>query len=429
MRKHFLSSGIGLLAMSFIASAYADDPAATDMSVARPTIFTLSGFGTVGAVQTNTNNGLYTTGAQTNGATKTANFTPDSKFGAQIDAKFNPDFSATLQAFSHQNAVGSYEPDIEWAFGKIKMGGGFDLRLGRMGAPFFMSSDFRNVGYTNVSVRTPSDVYESVPVRSYDGGDILYQGNFGETTFNSQLWLGRAQTLTGPDAHIWLHNIVGLNLSAENGPVTVRAGRMKTRLGTSGSGLTGFNTLLGGLNTFGQLPGLGSLATTSDELAINNKYATFTGIGMTVDLTDWVLNTEWTKRKTESIYIPDITAWYATLGYRISKFTPYVSFSSRQVNTATSVPTPAVPAGYPLVVQGTVPVLLAAANGLVTNQSEKTSALGVRWDAGSNYDIKAEFQQIRVPAGSTGVFKNVQGGAYSVNTNINVFSLCVDFVF
>lgn len=45
-----------------------------------------------------------------------------------------------------------------------------------------MASDFRNVGYTNISVRTPTDVYGLVPVRSFDGGDILYGSTFGTTT-------------------------------------------------------------------------------------------------------------------------------------------------------------------------------------------------------------------------------------------------------
>jgi len=384
-------------------------------------------------VQTNTNDAVYTTGFEIYGATEQVDFGPDTKIGGQMDAKFNDTFSATVQVFSKQNSVGSYSPDVEWAFGKLKLGGGFDLRLGRIGAPFFMTSDFRNVGYTNLTVRTPFDVYGLVPVRSFDGGDLLYKTDIGETTLNGQLWLGRSgvrisQSAQG-DTDLSLHNIEGINLSAENGPLTVRFGTMKTRLGTSGSGTVGLNTLLGGLSKFGAMPGLGELGTMGNDLAINGKMATFSGLGAVLDTGNFVVNAEYVKRKSETTYVSNANAWYATLGYRIETFTPYVSFSDRKITSVTNYPPVAVPPAYPPIVQGTVPVLVEGVNGALRTTAESTSALGIRWDAGKNYDVKAEFQQIRVPAGSSGAFSGLPTGAFLVDTKVNVVSVVVDFVF
>ncbi len=429
MIKNYLYAGVCLGTALLSVDVLAGDATPGLTPIQNGPSVTFSAFGTLGVVETNTDNGTYTTGAEKHGATKTADFGPDTKAGAQMDLKFNDSFSATVQAFSKQNALGSYEPDIEWAFAKLKMGEGFDLRLGRMGAPFFMSSDFRNVGYTNLTVRTPNDVYEAVPVRSYEGGDVLYRGDYGSTTFNGQLWLGRATTLIGQDASVYLHNIVGLNISAENGPLTLRLGHMKTRLDATGTGpdITGLNQLLGGLQQLSQVPGLGALAPMGEDLAVDNKYATFTGVGAILDLGNWVASAELTKRKTESTYVHDTTGWYTTVGYRIDKFTPYVSLSGRKTNSVTSYPYPAaIPylGPYGVIAQQ----LVYGVNSQITDETEKTGALGVRWDAGNNYDIKAEFQQIRVPAMSTGSF-SIPSGFYSVNTNVNVFSLCVDFVF
>jgi len=434
MFRNYSGVGVGLLAVLIAADACADDATMSEAAqIQKTSIFSLSAFGTLGAAQTNTDNGTYTTALQKHGATKTADFGPDTKAGGQLDAKFNDDFSATLQLFSKQDAAGSYHPDIEWAFAKLKMGGGFDLRLGRIGAPIFMTSDFRNVGYTNVSVRTPSDVYGLVPIRSFDGGDILYETTIGNTNLNGQLWLGKASILTGENAggdeNILLNNIAGINFSAENGPLTLRFGRLKTRLGTSGGGLTGFNTLTSSLTALSAAPGLGSLATISDDLTIDNKFATFTSLGAIVDNGNWILSGELVKRETASTYVPTITAWYTTLGYRVAKLTPYVSFSGHNVNSVTSVTSPLVSPLLPPIIQGTVPVLIGAANSLLVSSKENTASLGVRWDVGKNYDVKAEIQQVRVPAGSSGLFINVQGGSYGVNTNVSVFSLCVDFVF
>ena len=435
MEKNYWRTAISLAAalLCTISSTAFADPPSEITPIQNLPVFTFSSFGTLGVVQTNTDNGVYTTGQEKNGATKTADFGPDTKLGGQVDAKFNDDFSATLQVFSKQNVVGSYEPDVEWAFAKLKVGGGFDVRLGRIGAPFFMTSDFRNVGYTNTTVRTPFDVYGLVPVRSFDGGDLLYQTDIGNTTLNGQLWLGKSTISIGKNASgdedLTLHNILGLNFTAENGPLTLHVGRMKTRLSTSGSGLEGFNTLLGTLNEISAAPGLGSLATMADDLNIDGKFASFTGVGAVLDLGNWIASTEAVKRVTDSSYIPTITAWYATLGYRITTFTPYISYSKRTTDSATSVASPTVSPFLPPQIQGAVPVLVGTVNSLLVPTDESTSALGVRWDVGKNYDVKAELQQIRVPAGSAGAFSQVQGGFYSVDTHVNVFSLAVDFVF
>jgi len=435
MNSTFLTGSIAIGAALACAPALADNN--SPLLIQNAPVYTFSAFGTIAAVQTNTNDATYITGNEVEGATKHANLGPDSKVGAQIDAKFNDTFSATLQVFSKQNGVSSYAPDVEWAFGKLKLGGGFDLRLGRIGAPFFMTSDFRNVGYTNLTVRTPVDVYGLVPVRTFDGGDILYKTDIGSTTLNGQLWLGKSSVRIGQNAagdeDVGLNNIAGINFSAENGPLTVRFGTMKTRFGvstsTSGTGLAGLNTLLGGLKQLGALPGLGELETIGADLAVENKFASFTGLGAVLDTGNWVVNAEYVKRTTGSTYVTNANAWYATLGYRVETFTPYVSFTNRKVTSTTGYAPIAVPPAYPPLVQGTVPVLVSSVNGALGSTSESTSALGVRWDAGKNYDVKAEFQQIRVPANSAGTFRDISTGNFMVDTKVNVVTVAVDFVF
>jgi hypothetical protein len=433
MKMKLLKSGLATGAALLCAAAAADNTGITPIQNG-PTV-TFSGFGTIGVVQTNTNDGTYTTGEEAFGATKTIDFGPDTKAGIQMDTKFNDTFSATVQVFSKQNAVGSYSPDVEWAFGKVKLGDGFDLRLGRIGAPFFMTSDFRNVGYTNISIRTPVDVYGLVPVRSFDGGDLLYRIDFGDITLNSQLWVGKSTTRIGQNAQgdedIVLNNIAGINFSVEDGPLTLRYGSMKTRLATAGTGLEGFDTLLKTLSQVGQAPGLGELTTIGNEMSINDKFASFSGVGAVLDLGGFVANAEYVKRKTDSVYVPSINAWYTTLGYRLGDFTPYVSYSERSTTSTTSYASPAVSPLLPPQIQGAVPVLIGTVNTLIGKSDEKSTAIGVRWDAGKNYDIKAEFQQIKVPAGSSGVFSYITdpGGVYAVDTKVNLFSLAVDFVF
>ena len=51
------------------------------------------------------------------------------------------------------DAEGEYIPTFEWAFLKWQALPSLYVRAGRMGAPFFMISDFRDVGYANTTVR------------------------------------------------------------------------------------------------------------------------------------------------------------------------------------------------------------------------------------------------------------------------------------
>ncbi len=418
MRFKSTMVSLGLLALAGTAGAQEAN-----------SVFSYSGFGTIGYVMTDSDNATYTTGGQKNGATTHASFEPDSKIGFQVNGKFNDTFSGTVQLFAKQDAVGAYGPSVEWAFLKAKLGAGFSARVGRMGGPFFMTSDFRNVGYTNVTMRTPPDVYAAVPVRSFDGADLLYQGNLGDVTLNAQLYGGKASVVVGQDIKLTLNDVAGISLSAEVGPVTVRAGHIETKFDSEGSGLAGFYQILGGLTQLSAAPGLSSLGTLSNDIAINGKKASFDGIGATIEVGNWVGSAEVTKRKTDSLYVSDVSSWYTTVGYRVKKFTPYVTFSGRTQDSVTSATAPAVgtyPAPYAPSVQG----LIGAVNtNILGSQTQKTLAFGSRWDVGSSYALKGEWALISVPAGSAGGFSAVKGGRFASDTTINVLSLGLDFVF
>jgi hypothetical protein len=49
-----------------------------------------------------------------------------------------------------------------------------------------MISDVRNVGYANIMLRPPNEVYRQVTADNADGGDIIYQHSFGDSTLTAQ---------------------------------------------------------------------------------------------------------------------------------------------------------------------------------------------------------------------------------------------------
>ena len=205
----------------------------------------------------------------------------------QLDGSFNPMFSATLQVLAKHNGEGNEKPGVEWAFGKAKLGGGFTLRAGRIGAPYFAVSDFREVGYANTWLRTPSDVYGQVFFRSFDGADLLYAGDVAGVPVTAQLLAGKT-TLAYERTDIDFKNQVGVNLTAELADgVTLRMGHISGKLTVQS---TTMKQLVGVL-------GATPFASVGQQIDCTARKASFTGVGLSVEKGNWVGSTEYTQRQ------------------------------------------------------------------------------------------------------------------------------------
>ena len=393
-----LAAFCGLAAGAAHAGATSWDPA-----------FAFSGFGTLGYVQTNTDTALYAGPGQAGGASKDGTAGVDSKIGGQVNLKANNVFSATVQALSQRNGEGNFKPAIEWAFAKAQVTPDLGVRVGRIGAPLFMVSDFRSIGYSNLWVRTPLEVYGQVPYSHFDGADAIYQTTLGSTTLTTQLFGGKSDDVAST-IHVHIRKQLGLNVTAEfeNG-LTLRAG-------TAHGKLTVDNTtvlpLLAGLRQ-------ATFTGVADQIEATDKDAWFSGIGLGWDHENWVANLEYTKRKTAS-YVSSTTGWEATLGYRVGKFTPYAVVSQLKVDSS----------NVDNIVPTTVPQLAPLAgfvNQLLARQdlAQKTGAAGVRWDVWKNIALKAQYDRVK-PAGTVGLFNRVTG---TLPGAVSVYSVAADFVF
>lgn len=187
--------------------------------------FRFSGFGTIGASITDTDDAEFVTPGQPgNGATKDVSFAPDTKLGLQGSYRFNGVFSATAQVLTKYTGAGDWDPELEWAFVKAQPVSGLSIRAGRIGAPIFAISDFREVNYANLWARPPIEVYSQVTFSSVDGADISYQHAVGSAIVTGTVFGGRMKNDFN-NAEVKLDKALGLNLTAEfdNG-LTLRAG-------------------------------------------------------------------------------------------------------------------------------------------------------------------------------------------------------------
>ena len=409
--------------------------------------FILSGFGTIGAVTTDNDDVLFQVPGQGGGAGETPNLNVDSKVAVQGTYKLTNTISGTAQVLTKYGADGSYSPEFEWAFAKWQALPSLAVRAGRMGAPLFMVSDFRDVGYANLTVRPSLDVYGQVPFSAFNGLDLTWQKSAGSLTFTTQLWAGNAKkdyAVVGVDAAgkrsrneatFEVNDQIGLNIVAESDAgITFRLGHNQGKMSISAGR---FDDLRNGANLAATtlagapLPTYQAMAPQFAAVAglvtVDEVDASFTGLGVSIDRDNWVGSLEFTKRKTDS-YVADSTGWYALVGHRFGAFTPYVGYSKLKTDRTESSPlTPSAIA----VVDGSIPgagtQISAGLDSVLAPQSfdETTSTLGVRWDATTGVALKAQWDHVK-PKGEAGLFTGAR--AYDGKA-VNVLTLAVDFVF
>jgi hypothetical protein len=326
-----------------------------------------------------------------------------------------------------KDAQDDYGAEATLAFAKAKVTDELSIRVGRMGIPVFMISEYRNVGYANTFVRPPQDMYSQVPFNNIDGIDATWQHGFGATNVTAQISAGRSKADIAGNLELQMTSLVALNLVAEYGPFTARFGRADGKLNITGA--ASLDTLLSSLRAVGtgySMPALNKLA---DDIVANGKKSSFTSVGLGLDWHNIIGQTEYAKRKSDS-YINDTTSWYVMGGYRIGKFLPYYTHGKVAVDSVVANTVPgACPAGYPAACTPTVRALSA---GVATLRSsglgqgeQSTDSIGLRWDVYSSVDVKFQVDRI-TPKNGKGLFLNANTG---FNHAVTVGTLAVDFVF
>jgi hypothetical protein len=409
--RHHLGPVLAATLAGMACSTQAQSPSAAPAAAApSESIFSISGFGTLGLVRTNRDGAQYVIPSQMHGADTSWSADVDSKVGIQLGAKFNAMFSATLQVLSKQNGEGSFRPEMEWAFAKLQATPGLSFRVGRMGAPFFAVSDFRDVGYANTWLRPPIDVYGQVPVSRFDGIDLNWQTSVAGRPLSLQVLAGQS-TSHVRGTKVDADDLAGINATLElvDG-LNLRLGHVRGKLTAHAPAV---NQLAGVLRPT-------PFASVGAQLDPNRKDASFSGLGISYDQGNWIGLLEYTLRRTDT-FIPDTTGWYATVGYRMGAFTPYITLSRQKTdssNVNNTIPAALVVGGLPL-------RALVDATTVGQSTPQKTVALGIRWDAMRNVAVKAQWDSIR-PTGAGQFYGAVPGFG---NKRVNVLSAAVDFVF
>ncbi|MBE0621278.1 MAG: porin [Burkholderiales bacterium] len=396
--------------------------------------FKLSGFGTLGLVQTNTDQAQFVTSPsiQVDGARKgngvLRNGSIDSKLGLQGTYQVTPQLTATLQFLSKQGPDDDFSPRTEWAYLKYEAANNLSIHAGRIRIPAFMISDSLDVGYSQPWLRPPGEVYAQVPISTINGVDAVYRTRIGNAFVTVQPMIGNGdfKFAAAPQPTVGKYeNVFALNATAEFGALTLRAGHLQGKV-TVPKSTDGDNPAVQALNAFDAIaPGFG-YGELADSMRLKNVTATFTGIGASYDDGSLIAQSEYTIRHADSYAINNSTGWYVMGGYRFGKWTPYAMYSKLTNDDPRSYVDSNGTAVSPMVSA----LVSAVYQSAFTDQH--TVAVGVRYDLMKNVDIKAQFQRTTTggPAGNVqGLFVHTTPSFAAAPQDVNVLSIATDFIF
>lgn len=302
MNRFFYGAFIALVTGGFSVAAMAEG-------------VTINGFLTTSVVMTDSKDVSYYNGA----ITDEARFdNPDSRLGLQFTGAINDYMDATAQLIARGR--GSNDSiSTDWAFVSMQLNDVTKVRTGKLKLSTFLISDYIEVGYAYPWVRPPLEVYSLNPINTLVGVDALITPSLGNVQLMIQPYFGSnrasatispaladAYSLTaGDELAFSVSNLAGINIVANFGAASFRVGYLTTEVDQSSFGLQG-------------------------------EKAEFGSVGLTMDWNNIVAYAEYATRNEApnlETAFPDQDAYYLTLGYRVGKFLPYLTYANIDYGT------------------------------------------------------------------------------------------------
>ncbi len=368
---------------------------------------------------------VYIGGLGDRGITEDLSFERDTRFGLQISSDVTENMSVVAQVLGRGDS-GNFNAIIEWAYIDYEINDIAKIHVGKIKQPVYLVNDYVEVGYAYPWIRPPQEVYLlNNPLNTVNGIELLFQFPLGPGTVSLQPYLGsnRDDIPNAQGAFFEAENIYGIDVKYSGRGYTVHASNFQCDVKTFG----GFN-IPAANNILGQ------------DLAVNlngKGGCNVTAAGFNLDLSNIVVYAEWTKRTTSdslSRAFGDTEAFYTTLGYRMGKFLPHITFASIEGEASTVQPGAVTgPGGAPLALPGGQ----TSINFPVPIQTSITA--GLRYEVNDSAALKIEYQVIDVETDPAQLQSAKQGFNYGLfNTDfsrvgpqkkVGIMSVALDVIF
>ena len=341
----------------------------------------------------------------------------DSVLGVQLNARVNDDFDGVVQAVSRQNATGSWQPRLTWAFARFEPVEGFQLRLGRLGLDTMLGFDSRLIGYAYPAVRPSPEGLAMIPVDYLDGADLTLRHLVGKGLLQLKLFSGDSDpdvVLGGTRAELADQRINGLHVGYQGEHIHLRLSHGYSRSRDS----AGIAPVLDALRNI-PLPQTRAAA---DAYDMRSARSGFTIFDLSVDDGPLLFMTSLFRfrQPQDKQIIASQRGSRSLLLYRFGRWSPYVGYARMRTDRndgATGLE--GIPGLEPL----QAALLEARRRGLF---DQRSVSLGVRYDPRPGLALKAQVE--RVIAGQSPVVDDLRDTS-NERRRLTLFSVALDFAF
>lgn len=337
----------------------------------------------------------------------------DSLLGAQLDASFNPAWSATLQltlspSTRHDRQWAS---EVAWAFVSWRPDNDWQVRAGKQRIPLFLNSENLNVGQTYALARLPVEVYALSPSNDFTGLSVTRAWLHGAGELSADVYAGRAQLSVRSHSSDMGSNYLATDTDVLGAGLTWRAPELTWRLGihnartqpANGQPLPTsfpFVDLGGGMGYYrvsDELPGAVPVPTTRTivnqvlNLAVEAELAP-----------NWRVVGEFARvfQRRTSLGTDSAGAYIAVL-HEMGQVTPYVLVARQQsMGGARMIAKRLYQAADQALDPSLAAAQRAAAETGIQLYDQTSIGVGAAWSVGTRSQLKAEWMHTRIGEGS-----------------------------
>lgn len=362
------------------------------------------------------------------GYTNDLTFDRETSAGLQAMYPLDDKTSVTLQAFA-SGGQDEYASSIKWLYATYIPTEHSTFRIGRIGSPIFLYSDFLNVGYVYHWAKPPTDVY------NYDttvtGIDYIYQNVFDTNDWSLEFTLGsQDQYVPATEANLTTRNgIGGVFTFTHDGWLTFRSAYFQMQATFDSDRLHADNMIDAGFET-AVAQGILDQATANvvkpllaptmaplinEVIEMTDEPVQYGEFAVRIDKGSWFSVAEWSTFRTDTYVFGHLESWYLSTGVRLDSavwhltYSRYDQYAKKQVyddyySTLPLNPTLAELADYYARQIRATPAIAAASQW-------NTVTLGVSVDTSANTALKFEVlyfeQDATVPTETGGIGSNM----------------------
>jgi len=114
----------------------------------------------------------------------------DSLYALQASSNLGDGLTVTGQIIAR--GAENYQPEFEWMYASYNLTPTLNMKIGRVRTPFYMLSEYLEVGYTYQWIRPPKEVY-AASITNMDGVSFLYNMPIGNIDSQYMITIGNRQ--------------------------------------------------------------------------------------------------------------------------------------------------------------------------------------------------------------------------------------------